>query len=236
MREADTALFVFQKDGGTFMTRSDIIRQIEEEKLIVIVRGVPTAAISDTMEALYAGGVRLAEITFDASGIITDAETEESIRIAAETMRGRMVIGAGTVLSPAQVERTKRAGGCFIISPDTNPDVILRTRSLSMVSIPGAMTPSEITRANALGADFVKLFPAGSLGVSYFKAIRAPLSQVKLLAVAGITLENIPDFRSAGACGFGISSSIVKKELFKAGNFDEITALARQYTECIHTL
>ena len=218
------------------MTRSDIIRNIEEEKLITIVRGVPTAAISDTMEALYAGGVRLAEITFDASGKITDAETEESIRTAAELMRGRMLIGAGTVLYPSQAERTKRAGGCFIISPDTNPEVILRTRALSMVSIPGAMTPSEITRANALGADFVKLFPAGSLGVSYFRAIRAPLSQIRLLAVAGITLENIPEFYKAGACGFGISSSIVKKELVAEGRFAEITALAKQYTERIRAL
>lgn len=212
------------------MTRLDYSTCIEEHKLIAIVRGIETKDIVPTMEALYRGGIRLAEITFDASGKTTDEETEEKIRLAADAMDGRMLIGAGTVTMPSQAERTKRAGGVFIISPDVNVSVIRRTRALGMVSIPGALTPTEIRTANAAGADFVKVFPAGCFGVTYFKALRAPLSDIRMMAVGNINTDNLREYLAAGAVGFGISSGIVRRDLISAGKFDEITALAERYT------
>ena len=102
-----------------------------------------------------------------------------------------------------------------------------------MVSIPGAMTPTEIQNAVRAGADFIKLFPASTFGTDYIKAITAPLSHVKLLAVGGITLDNIGMYRSVGIRGFGIGASIVKKSLIDSGNFEAVTALAKQYRDAV---
>jgi 2-dehydro-3-deoxyphosphogluconate aldolase/(4S)-4-hydroxy-2-oxoglutarate aldolase len=211
--------------------REKVIDSILENKLIVIVRGVDKEALIPLAEAMYAGGVRLLEITYDAKGVTSDEETAASIAMLAKHFEGRMFIGAGTVLNEKQVKLTRDAGGLFIISPDTNEYVIKKSVELGMVSIPGALTPSEITAAHRAGADFIKLFPITNMGIEYVKAVRAPLSHLKLLAVGGVTLENINEYLDTGVCGFGISSGIVDKKLIAAKDFDGITALAKSYVE-----
>lgn len=211
--------------------REKIIEAIEENKLIVIVRGVARENLIPLAEALYAGGVRLMEITYDATGKTTDEETAENIRMLCEHFDGRMFIGAGTVLTPRQAELTKAAGGGFIISPNADESVIRKTRELSMVSMPGALTPSEIQNAHIFGADFVKLFPITNMGVSYVKAITAPLSHIKILAVGGISLDNMDDYKNAGVCGFGLGSNIIDKKALADGDYEKITSLAKKYSE-----
>ena len=144
-----------------------------------------------------------------------------------------MYIGAGTVITEKQVELTKSAGGLFIISPDTYGAVIDKTRMLEMVSMPGALTPTEIQAAHRYGADFVKLFPVTSLGIDYVKAVKAPLSHIKLLAVGGINENNMSDYLKAGISGFGIGSNIVDKKLVEANDFSGISLLAEKYTRAI---
>ena len=144
-----------------------------------------------------------------------------------------MYIGAGTVLTPKQVEMTQAAGGRFIISPDTDPEVIKRTKALGLISMPGALTPTEIKLAHKSGADFVKLFPITKMGVDYVKAVKAPFSNIRLLAVGGINENNIADYLRAGVCGFGIGSNIVSKKLVDENNFEAITESARKYTQAV---
>lgn len=213
--------------------KKQVIEKIVAEKIITIVRGVSKEDLLPLAEAMYKGGIRLMEITYDASRPETNQDTAEQIKMLAEAYEGKMYIGAGTVLTKEQVELTKQAGGKFIISPDCNPDVIRKTCELGMVSIPGALTPSEATQAVANGADFVKLFPITGLGSSYVKAIKAPLSHIKFLAVGGVTPENMQEFADAGVCGFGIGSNIVDKKLIEKGAFDEIEALAKVYTSLV---
>lgn len=207
--------------------RNALISLIEKEKLIVIVRGVEREKLIPLAKALYEGGVRLMEITYDASDTVSDETTAENIALLAESFRGRMYIGAGTVLTEKQVALTKDAGGCFIISPDTNDAVIRKTRELDMVSIPGALTPTEVMAAHRAGADFVKLFPAGALGASYLRAITAPLSHIRFLAVGGIHAQNIAEYRRAGACGFGVGSAVTNTDMAA----DSISALAKTYVD-----
>lgn len=207
-----------------------IIKAIEDEKMIAIVRGVEKEKIIPLAEAMYEGGIYLLEITYDAKGETTDEVTAENIKMLVEHFEGRMYIGAGTVLKESQVELTKNAGGEFIISPDTNPAVIKKTKELGLISIPGALTPSEIQKAHISGADFVKLFPVTSMGVDYVKAVAAPLSHIKLLAVGGVDLNNIPDYLKSGICGFGIGSNIIDKKALEEENYKAITELAKQYT------
>lgn len=213
--------------------REQVIKAIENEKLITIVRGVKREKLIDLAQAMYDGGVRLLELTFDSTGKVSDKETAENINALVKNFEGKMYIGAGTVLTKKQVELTKNAGGTFIISPDTYKEVIEKTRELEMVSIPGALTPSEIQSAIRFGADFVKLFPITSLGVDYVKAVKAPLSHVKILAVGGVNENNISSYLNAGVSGFGISSNIVDKQLVNSGEFDKITLLAKNFVSVI---
>lgn len=209
--------------------RKQVLQCVEAEKLIVIVRGVKQKKLIPLTEAMYKGGIRMLELTYGVNGDDSDEENAENIRILAEHFKDRMYIGAGTVLTEKQVELTKSAGGTFIISPDTYEDVIRKTRALDMVSIPGAFTPGEIQNAHRAGADFVKIFPATALGVSYIKAVRAPLSHIKMLAVGGIDENNMADYLKVGVCGFGVGSNIVDKKLLANDDYQAITELAKVY-------
>ena len=213
--------------------KAEVIKKIENEKIIVIVRGVEREKLVPLAEAMYEGGIRLLEITYSQNGEISDEEIAERIKLLSERFAGKMLIGAGTVLTKKQVRLTKRAGGKFIISPDVNKGVIKESVKLGLASLPGALTPTEIAAAHAAGADFVKLFPITNLGVSYFKAVKAPLSAVKFLAVGGIDDGNVREYLDAGISGFGIGSNIVNKKLIDASDFKAITELAKKYVEAI---
>ena len=213
-----------------------IINEIIDKKIIAIVRGAPKDKLVETAEAMYRGGIRLIEITYSANGAVSDEETAEGIKLLAESFSGRMLVGAGTVMTKKQVELTKSAGGCFIISPDTNEEIIKYTKELGLISLPGALTPSEITAAHRAGADFVKLFPILSLGSGYVKAIKAPISNIRLLAVGGIDLDNMEEYYKAGVCGFGIGSNLANLKLIGDGDFDAIEELARKYVEKANSL
>ena len=211
--------------------RDTVINKVIDGKIIVIVRGVAREKLIPFAEAVYKGGIRLLEITYSANGSVSDEDTAESIRMLTEHFGDRMLIGAGTVLNEKQVELTFNAGGKFIISPDTNTAVIKRTRELGMVSMPGALTPTEIQTAHNAGADFVKLFPITSLGVEYVRAVKAPLSHIKFLAVGGVNTDNMADYLKAGVCGFGLGSNIARKDMIDAEDWREITELAGRYVE-----
>lgn len=210
-----------------------VIQSVLKEKLVVIVRGVESEKLLPLAQAMYDGGIRLLEITYSANGSVSDQQTAENIRMLSEALKDKMYIGAGTVLNEKQVELTAKAGGKFIISPDTCVDVIKKTKELGLVSMPGTVTPSEIQTAHKAGADFVKLFPATNLGPDYIKAVTAPLSHIKLLAVGGIDRDNMLDYLKAGVCGFGIGSNIIDKKALADENYAAITELARKYVAAV---
>lgn len=213
--------------------RQTVIEAVLKHKLIAILRAIEPDKLIPLAQALYDGGIRLLEITYSADGKVPDEVTAANIRRLVNHFEGRLLIGAGTVLNAKQVQLTKEAGGLFIISPNTDEEVITETVQLGMVSMPGAFTPTEIAAAHKMGADYVKVFPAGIVGPEYLKAVMAPLSQIRMLAVGGIELGSMADYLKAGACGFGISSSLTDKALIARSDWDGITAIAKQYTEVL---
>lgn len=215
------------------MNKQEVIDLIEKEKIIVIVRGVEKDKLIPLAEAMYNSGIRLLEITYDANQSPTDEQTAQNIKMLADHFKDKMLIGSGTTVKESQVELTKNAGGKFIISPDTYDAVIKKTCECGLVSIPGAVTPSEIQTAHRCGADFVKIFPSVNLGTSYIKAVSAPLSNIKFLAVGGIDETNMNDYLKAGVCGFGIGSNITNKKMIKENNWDEISKLAEKYVSVV---
>ncbi len=208
-----------------------IIEKIQAEKIIAIVRNVQKDKLIPLCEALYAGGIRLVECTYDASGKASDEQIASNIETLSRHFEGKMTVGAGTVLTEEQVELTAKAGGTFIISPDTNTEVIKKTKELGLISIPGALTPSEIALANRAGADFVKIFPVNAVGgIDYIKAVSAPLSNIRFLAVGGVNENNVSAFLKAGFCGVGIGNGIVNTQMLENNDYAGITALAVKFT------
>jgi 2-dehydro-3-deoxyphosphogluconate aldolase/(4S)-4-hydroxy-2-oxoglutarate aldolase len=142
-------------------------------------------------------------------------------------------VGAGTVIRPEQVAMTYQAGGHYLVTPTTQPEIIRMGKALGMGLFPGAFSPSEILAAWEAGADAVKVFPASSVGPGYIKAIRGPLSQIPLMAVGGVNEKNAADFMKAGCVGLGIGGNLVNKEWIKNGEWDRITALAKEFVNAV---
>lgn len=202
-------------------------KEVECSRVIAILRGVEREAVLAVAQALYDGGIRLLELTFSQGQPQRWAETAALIEMLRCRYESRMFIGAGTVTSPELVELTAAAGGQFIVSPDTQEAVIRLTREKHMVSMPGAMTATEIVAAHRYGADFVKVFPAGVLGSRYFSAVCAPVSQVKLLAVGGVGAHNAAEYIRAGAVAVGAGGELVDRRAIAEGRYGELTDRAR---------
>ena len=218
--------------GNMQYTKKDVIEAIKKHKIVAILRKVPTDKLQATVEALYSGGIRLMEVTFDPSGEMPEKEILRQIRFIADHFEG-VFAGAGTVLEPEQVTKAAQAGAKYIISPNSDEAVIRQTVKEGLVSMPGALTPTEIMNAHRWGADFVKLFPIGTLGTAYIKAVKAPLNQVKLLAVGGVNENNITEFLDAGCYGAGIGGNLVNKKWIENEEFEKITETASKLTEIV---
>ena len=188
----------------------DIKNIINENKIIAIIRGVKSDVLVPLVETLYSGGIRLVEVTINQSG--DPKTTADAIYNLCEKFDGRVEIGAGTVMSAAQADLVIDSGAKYIISPNVSEAVITRTKERNVISIPGAFTPTESATAYDYGADYVKIFPAGAVGASYIKAIKAPLSHIPFLAVGGIDHTNILDYLNAGACGVGIGGALTNPD------------------------
>lgn len=217
-------------------TQEEMIRIVEKEKIIVILRGLQAEQLFRTVEAMEKGGIRLVEVTFDQSGTISDETTAANIRMLSERFAGRVHVGAGTVMTVKQVEMAHEAGAEYIISPDSFRDVIVRTKELGMLSMPGAFTPTEAAMAHRWGADFVKLFPNSEVKISYFKALSVPLSHIRFLSVGGVSAENLAEYLAAGARGVGVATNIVDKKAIAAGDYEKITRLAEAYTRVVRAM
>lgn len=211
--------------------KKEIVQMMEQEKVIAIVRGIEAEKCMKVADALYAGGIRLMEITFNQKDPASFQTTADCIEAIGKKYEGRMMIGAGTVLTTEQVDLAAKAGGRFIISPDVNVDVIHCTVELDMVSMPGAMSPTEVMVAHQAGANFVKIFPAANLGANYVKAISAPISHVKLMAVGGVNEKNLADFLKVGMAGAGIGGNLANKKWIEAGEYHKITETAKVLVE-----
>ena len=205
-----------------------VLERVYEEKIIAIVRGIPSTQIVSLARALAEGGVSCIEVTFDQTA---PEDTLASLRAIKAELGEQICLGAGTVMTVEQVEQAAQAGAEYMISPNVDEAVIRATKRLGKVSIPGAMTPTETAFAYQCGADIVKLFPAGLLGSAYIKAVKAPLKHIPVSAVGNITVENCADFIHAGAVSVGVGGNLVSALLVKEGHFDKITATARAYRE-----
>ncbi len=205
--------------------KSEVIKAIEQNKIIAIVRGANPQQAVNVAKAINEGGIKLIEVTFNQKNPQSFKDTVSAIADIKKACPD-MVVGAGTVLSIEQVDLAMSAGAEYVVSPDTDVEVIKYASQKGLVTLPGAYTASEAKKAHKAGADYVKLFPCTD--ASYLKALTAPLSHIKFLAVGGVNVDNASDFIKAGAVGVGVGSSLVNKQLLESSEYDKITQLAKK--------
>ena len=206
---------------------------ILEHKIVAIVRGFEPETVVEMAKAYCANGIHCVEITFDQTNPDKQYLTAQSIRMVKEALGDAMCVGAGTVMTVEKVRMAAEAGAEYMISPNVDEDVIKETKRLGKLSIPGAMTPSEIASAYKMGADIIKLFPANELGLSYIKAIKAPLKHIPLMATGGVRPANAMDYLNAGSSALGVGGDLVNKAWIAAGEFDKIGQAARDFADSV---
>ena len=207
--------------------KAEVLKALAETRLVAIIRGMDPEICVRLAEAYAEGGIRLVEVTFDQTG--DPRKTIDAIRAIREGFAGRLHVGAGTVLTDAQLEAVIGAGGEFMVTPSVNPKLIAKASAAGLATMPGAFTPTEIVTAHEAGADIVKVFPVRSLGPQYVKDVLAPLKHISLMAVGGVNPDNAADYLKAGCIGVGASGSLVNKEWIAAGEWSKIAAEARRF-------
>jgi 2-dehydro-3-deoxyphosphogluconate aldolase/(4S)-4-hydroxy-2-oxoglutarate aldolase len=209
------------------MSRENQLRQILDCGIVAVVRSPDSQQLVEVTRALADGGISVVEITMsvpDALGVL---------RQVRQALGERVLLGAGTVLDAETARAVVVAGAEFIVAPTVNYEVIRLCRRYDKLVMPGAFSPTEVLSAWEAGADIVKVFPADVLGPDYFKALRGPLPQIRLMPTGGVDLNTAAAFLKAGACCLGVGGQLVEPKAVAERNFDRIRDLARQYVAIV---
>ena len=206
----------------------EIKAEIERVGLVPVLRAQSAAEGHALVEAMLAGGVTVVEVTMTVPGAV------ELLRALKKQHGSQLLLGSGTVTTAAQAAATIEAGAEFVVSPSLHPEVIAKTKELGKVSIPGALTPTEVITAWNAGADYVKVFPCSAVGgASYLRALRAPFPELQLIPTGGVTQQTAADFLKAGARALGVGADLVNAKAIAEGKPEVVMNAARAYMEII---
>src|SRR3954465_12807014 len=207
------------------MSKEQNLRRVLDSGIVAVVRSPDSGALVEACRALADGGVTVVEIT------MTVPDALDVVRAVRLALGDRILLGAGTILDVETARAALLAGAEYLVAPTLNLDVIRLCQRYSKIMMPGCLTPTEILTAWEAGADIVKVFPAEVVGPAFFKAVRAPLPQVRLMPTGGVVLTPGGAFLKAGACCLGVGGQLVEAKAVAERNFDRIRELARQYVE-----
>lgn len=209
------------------MSKEDQLRQVLDSGIVAVVRSPDSQQLVEVVRALADGGVTVAEITMTVPGAL------DVVKQVRASLGDRVLLGAGTILDPETARAAFLAGAEYIVSPTVNVDVIKLCQRYDKLVMPGAFTPTEILTAWEAGADIVKVFPAEVVGPAFFKAIKGPLPQIRVMPTGGVDLTTAATFLRAGACCLGIGSQLVEPSAVAARDFTRIRVLAEQYVKIV---
>jgi len=201
---------------------------IERVGLIPVLRARNAGQAHAVVQAMIAGGITIVEVTMTVPGAL------DVLRELKSEYGAKLLLGSGTVTTAEEAEATIEAGAEFVVSPSLHLEVIAATKARNKLSIPGALTPTEVITAWRAGADYVKVFPCSAMGgPSYLKSLLAPFPHLKLIPTGGVTLATAAGFLQAGARALGVGSDLVNLAAIDAGTPETITAAARAYLKVV---
>jgi 2-dehydro-3-deoxyphosphogluconate aldolase/(4S)-4-hydroxy-2-oxoglutarate aldolase len=203
--------------------KAEVIRLLRDPGIIAVVRAPRAELCVPLTRALLQGGVIAIEIT------MTTPNAIEAIRATNQELGREALIGVGTVLNATTAKAAIEAGAEFVVSPITRKEIADAAHAHDRPVMLGAYTPTEAQSAHEVGSDFIKIFPADTLGPAYIKALRAPLPHLQIVPTGGVDLNTIGAFLKAGCVAVGAGSSLVPTDALKNENWPEITRLAREF-------
>jgi 2-dehydro-3-deoxyphosphogluconate aldolase/(4S)-4-hydroxy-2-oxoglutarate aldolase len=209
------------------MEGGQILRRIRELGLIAVVRGASCEAAIEVSSALVEGGVLGIEIAF------TTPEAHRAVADLNEEYGEHILLGAGTVTMPEQVERSVSAGATFLVSPGLDPELVTLMQDAGLLSMPGTLTSSDIMLAQRLGLEVVKLFPGSLGGPSYLKSLLGPFPEMGFVPTGGVSLENVGEWFAVGAFAVGVGSALAPAKLRDKEEREEVVAQARRFAEAV---
>jgi 2-dehydro-3-deoxyphosphogluconate aldolase/(4S)-4-hydroxy-2-oxoglutarate aldolase len=207
---------------------AETLAEISQRYVVAVLRGPSLEATVGAVDALVAGGVTAIEITF------TTPEAPAVIAAVAERFGAGILLGAGTVTSPEHAHEALEAGARFLVSPHTDDDVAAAMTATRLVTMLGALTPTEVVRARTLGAHVVKLFPGSLGGPGYLAALRAPFPDIPMMPTGGVSADNVADWMKAGAVAVGAGGNLCPAELMHTDGFPVITERATRFAAALH--
>src|SRR6516162_9768035 len=207
------------------MSKEDHLGRVLDCGIVAVVRSQDSLQLVDAARGLADGGVNVVEIT------MTVPDALDVVRQVHQALGDRLLLGAGTILDAETCRAALLAGAEYIVAPTLNLEVIRQCRRYNKLVMPGAFTTTEILAAWEAGVDIVKVFPADVVGPAFFKAMRGPLPQIRLMPTGGVDLTTAAAFLKAGACCLGVGGQLVEPRAVAEGNFDRLRELARQYVE-----
>ena len=208
-------------------SRAGIVRAIEDTGVVAVVRLTDARAGLEVAQTLAAGGVRAIEVTMTVPGAV------RLIQELVKALPDDVIVGAGTVLDAETAHEVMGAGARFVVSPVFRPAVIAMCHQHDVPAMPGCFTPTEILEAWDAGADIVKVFPSTALGPGFFKDLRGPLPQVRMMPTGGVSLENAGAWIYAGAVALGVGTALVDPKAVADGRFDAITSAAAAFVDTV---
>jgi 2-dehydro-3-deoxyphosphogluconate aldolase / (4S)-4-hydroxy-2-oxoglutarate aldolase len=209
------------------MSKESQLQQVLDCGIVAVVRSPDSQQLVEVCRALADGGVRVVEITMSVPNAL------EVLARVRQSLGDRVLLGAGTVLDPETARAVFLAGAEYIVAPTLNLDVLRMCQRYGKLVMPGCFTPTEILTAWEAGADIVKVFPADVVGPAFFKALRGPLPQIRLMPTGGVDLTTAADFLKAGACCLGVGGQLVEPKAVAERNFDRIQELAAKYVAIV---
>ena len=205
--------------------RESICADIIDEGLVAIVRVPRTELALPLAKALVTGGIHAVELTMtipNALGAIREIDRE---------MGNEILLGVGTVIDDDTCRAAIDAGAKYVISPVTKPSLVEAAHTLDRPVMLGAYTPTEAQTAHEAGSDFIKIFPADTLGPGYIKALLAPLTHLRIIPTGGVNLDTMESFLAAGSAALGIGSSLMNKDIIESENWSELERMAKQHAD-----
>jgi 2-dehydro-3-deoxyphosphogluconate aldolase / (4S)-4-hydroxy-2-oxoglutarate aldolase len=213
----------------TSRARTTTVEAIEAVRIVAVIRLKDPEKLRAVVDAIAEGGIRALEVTMTVPGAV------EIIRELAPTLPAGFLLGAGTVLDAETARRVIDAGARFVVSPVFRREVITACHDLGVAVMPGCFTPTEILDAWDAGADIVKVFPATALGPGFFKDVRGPLPQVKLMPTGGVTLDNAGEWIKAGAVAVGVGTALLDAKAIEAGDYDTLRRNAERIVASVRS-
>jgi len=209
------------------LDRKLILKKIQELGLLAVIRGPSEDLTLKMVDALVTGGVTGIEITF------TTPNALDVVKALEDDFGERIILGMGTLTQKEQAEAAMVAGAKFLVSPHTEKTMAKAMVATGLPTMMGALTPSEVMQARSYGSDVVKIFPGSLGGPAYMKSLKGPFPDIPMMPTGGVSSENLKDWFKAGAFAVGAGSNLCPKTLALAGEFDQITEIARGYVDAI---